>query len=193
MVTIWSTATDGRGPTAPEPGLPRSELDAAADPAAPPAAVQPTADASYSGSSATVPAAMLDGNTATGGWSNFYSKAATALLPAISQARPRDWVSLNWPAPQRVGTVRAYFTTGATRALPATLRVTQWNGTRFVPVRDLGIVWATASNQPTVITFDPVRSSRLRLEMTSPSPGSTSGFLQIAELEAGAGEQTAAS
>jgi len=187
--TIWSTGADGRGPAAPEPASLRIELD---DPAAPATAstpaVPPTADASYSGSRAAVPAVMLDGVTATGGWSNFYSKAATALLPVISQARPRDWVSLEWPVPQRTALVRAWFTTGATRALPATLQVTQWTGTRFVAVRNLHIDWATASNQPTTITFDQVRTSELRLEMTSPSPGSTTGFLQIAELEVSAGQ-----
>jgi beta-galactosidase len=175
-VTIWSTGAGGQASAAPEPAAPAQ--------AAAPEPTAPTADASYSGSAATVPAAMLDGNTETGGWSNFYVKAATALLPAISQARPRDWVSLQWAVPQRTATVLAWFTTGPTRALPATLRVTRWNGARFVPVRDLRVDWATASNQPTTIHFDPVRTSELRLEMTSPSPGSTTGFLQIAELQA---------
>ena len=40
----------------------------------------PQADASYSGRPDTLPAAMLDGDPATG-WSNAFSKAATALLP----------------------------------------------------------------------------------------------------------------
>jgi beta-galactosidase len=50
-------------------------------------------------------------------------------------------------------------------------------------VRNPAISWATASNQPTTLTFDPVRSSRVRLDMTSSAPGTAAGFLQIAELD----------
>jgi len=68
-------------------------------------------------------------------------------------------------------------------ALPATIAVSYWNGREFVPVRNLTIDWATASNQPTTLTFDPVRSSQLRLDMTSAAPGTGGGFLMIAELQ----------
>jgi beta-galactosidase len=78
----------------------------------------------------------------------------------------------------------ATFTTGGPLSLPASIAVTYWNGREFVPVRHLKITWATASNQPTTITFDPVRTSQIRLTMTSPSPGTAAGFLQIAELQA---------
>ncbi len=63
-----------------------------------------TADASYSGSPATVPAAMLDGDPGTG-WSNYYDKAATANLLAVSVSNPADWVScqLAVPAVLRLG------------------------------------------------------------------------------------------
>jgi beta-galactosidase len=142
----------------------------------------PVADASYSGAPDTVPAAMLDGNLATG-WSNFYDKAATANLHAVSVSRAADWVSVSWPGPQSFGSVQASFTTSAALALPASLTVSYWNGRRFVPVKDLTIEWATASNQPTILTFDPVRASQVRLEMTSPAPGTAAGFLQIAELQ----------
>ncbi|HEY2674829.1 MAG TPA: glycoside hydrolase family 2 TIM barrel-domain containing protein, partial [Rugosimonospora sp.] len=47
----------------------------------------PEADASYSGAPGTLPAAMLDGTVGSGGWSNAYSKDATALLPAFNTAR----------------------------------------------------------------------------------------------------------
>lgn len=57
----------------------------------------PRADASYSGRPDTVPAAMLDGDPATG-WSKAFHKAATALLPAFDGARPEDWVSVDWGA-----------------------------------------------------------------------------------------------
>jgi hypothetical protein len=72
-------------------------------------------------------------------------------------------------------------------ARPATIAVSHWNGREFVPVRNLAIDWATGSNQPTTLTFDPVRSSQLRLDMTSAAPGTGGGFLMIAELQARGG------
>ena len=142
----------------------------------------PTADASYSGAPDTVPAAMLDGNLSTG-WSNFYDKAQTANLRAVSVSNASDWVALSWPGPQVFDSAVAYFTTGGALALPATIDVSYWDGRDYVPVRNLAIDWATASNQPTTLTFDPVRSSQLRLDMTSTAPGTGGGFLMIAELQ----------
>jgi beta-galactosidase len=144
---------------------------------------QPTADASFSGAPNTLPAAMLDGVTASGGWSNYYNKAATALLPAISKAHPSDWVSLSWPAPRTISSVRAYFTTDAQRTLPSAIEVTYLDGDRWVPVSGLHVEWATASNQPTTISFDPVSAPSLRLKLISPFPNASNGFFQIAELE----------
>jgi beta-galactosidase len=147
-----------------------------------PAAQTATADASYSGSPGTLPAAMLDGDLTTG-WSNYYNKAATANLRAVSVSNATDWVSVTWPDPQSFGSVVANFTTSTTLALPSKIAVSYWDGRRFVPVRHLSIDWATASNQPTTLTFDAVRSSRVRLDLTSPAPGTGTGFLQIAELQ----------
>jgi beta-galactosidase len=147
-----------------------------------PAAQTATADASYSGSPTTLPAAMLDGNMSTG-WSNYYVKSATANLHAVSASNASDWVSVSWPEPQSFGSVVAYFTTSATLAQPAAMTVSYWDGRRFVPVKNLKITRATASNQPTTLTFDPVRSTRVRLDMTSPTPGTAAGFLQIVELQ----------
>jgi beta-galactosidase len=94
-----------------------------------------------------------------------------------------DWVSLSWPdSPRRIGSLVAAFTTGGPLALPASIAVTYWNGRKLVPVHNLKIIWATASNQPTTISFNPVTTSQIRLTMTSPSPGTAAGFLQIAEL-----------
>ena len=147
-------------------------------------ASKPTADASYSGAANAIPAGLLDGVTSSGGWSNFYRKDATALLPAVSAAHPREWVSVDWPTPQTVsGTVRAYFTLDAARQLPAELAVSSWNGSEYVPVSNAEIQWASASNAATVITFDPVATSSLRLDLTSRAPWTSTGFLQIAELE----------
>jgi beta-galactosidase len=140
------------------------------------------ADASYSGSPTTVPAAMLDGDPSTG-WSNYYVKAGTANLRAVSVSNPGDWVSVAWPSPQSFDSVQASFTISATLAQPASITVSYWDGAKFVPVRNLKISRATASDQPTTLSFDPVRSSRVRLDMTSAAPGTGAGFLQIVTLE----------
>ncbi|MGE5288481.1 MAG: hypothetical protein ACM3ML_15040, partial [Micromonosporaceae bacterium] len=102
---------------------------------------------------------------------------------AVSVSRAGDWVSLAWPTPQTFGTVTAYFTLSTSLTLPAAISVTYWNGRAFVPVHNVKIDWATASNQPTTVTFDPVRSRVVRLEMSSPAPGTSTGFLRIAELQ----------
>jgi hypothetical protein len=143
----------------------------------------PAADASYSGSPNAIPAGMLVGNTASGGWSNAYNKQATALLPPYNLARRADWVSVRWPDPQRFGTMTAYFTTSSTRALPASIDVTYRDGDEFVPADNLDVQWAAASNGPTTIRFDPVSTTEIRLSMRSSQPDSPAGHLQITELE----------
>jgi beta-galactosidase len=143
----------------------------------------PAADASYSGAPDTIPAMMLDRNSATG-WSNYCDMSATANILAVSSSNASDWVSLSWRTPQSLDSVAATFVTGGALSLPASIAVTYWNGHDLVPVQDLAISWATASGQPTAITFSPVTTSRIRLTMTSPAPGTGDGFLRIAELRA---------
>ena len=157
-----------------------AELTADVRPAA--GAAVPAADASYSGAPASIPSAMLDGSMDTG-WSNYYNKSATANLPAVSVCNPADWVSLSWPEPQRLSGLTAYFTTGGPLARPAALAVSYWNGRGYVPAGNLKITWATGSNQPTAITFDPVSTRQLRVDMTSAAPGTSTGFIRIAELQ----------
>jgi beta-galactosidase len=136
-----------------------------------------TADASYSGSADTVPAAMIDGDPATG-WSNHYAKEATGLLPAISAAHARDWVSIAWPEPRQVDAAELTFTVDSAHAVPASIEVRYWDGSRFAPVRgQSGDPAAT-----TRITFEPVTTDRLRIELTSANPGAENGFLGIGEL-----------
>jgi beta-galactosidase len=125
---------------------------------------------------------MLDGDPSTG-WSNYYNKAATANLRAVSVSNAGDWVSVAWPSPQSFDSVQASFTISATLAQPASITVSYWNGAKFVPVRNLKISRATASDQPTTLSFDPVHSGRVRLDMTSAAPGTGAGFLQIVTLE----------
>jgi hypothetical protein len=77
----------------------------------------------------------------------------------------------------------AYFTTSPTRPLPASVAVSYWDGTDWAPVSNPDITFATGSNQPSAITFDPVATTKLKLEMTSPFPEATNGHLQISELQ----------
>ncbi|MEH0548699.1 glycoside hydrolase family 2 TIM barrel-domain containing protein [Streptomyces sp. B21-105] len=143
----------------------------------------PWPDASYSGRPDTLPAAMLDGDPATG-WSNAFVKAATALLPAFSGARPKDWVSVDYGRVRDFDRVEVSFTVDAAHSLPASVTAEVWDGRRYVPVTGAAVDWATASNTPTALTFDPVRGSKLRLHLTSGAPGTARGALRITRWEA---------
>ncbi|MGP3981689.1 glycoside hydrolase family 2 TIM barrel-domain containing protein [Streptomyces sp. KR80] len=154
------------------------------EPSAPPTAAAVTADASYSGAPNTIPAAMLDGNASTK-WSNYYLKVATALLPAVSRAHATEWVSLSGLSGDSISSVQASFIIDTSHSLPATISVSYWDGTAFVPVRNARVEWATESGKPTKVTFAPVSTSRIRLDLTSRAPGTTRGFLGIAEVAVG--------
>jgi beta-galactosidase len=140
------------------------------------------ADASYSGAPNTVPQAMLDGNASTA-WSNYYLKAATALLPPFSLAHGSEWVSVTWPSAETLSGLKADFIVDASRQLPAAIAVSYWDGRRWVPVSHPQVTWATASNQSTTIAFDAVRTTAIRLDMTSRAPNTDHGFLGISELQ----------
>ncbi|SEP73147.1 beta-galactosidase [Streptomyces sp. yr375] len=155
---------------------------AAFAPEAPAPVNYPYADASYSGRPDTLPAALLDGDPATG-WSNAFAKAATALLPAFGVARPADWVSVDYGRTRDFDRAEVSFTVDATHSLPASVEAEVWDGERYVPVTGTAVAWATASDTPTALTFDPVRGSRLRLKLTSGAPGTTQGALRITRLE----------
>jgi beta-galactosidase len=142
----------------------------------------PLADASYSGASNTLPAAMLDGDPKTG-WSNAFAKSATALLPAFNGARPSDWVSVTWDSPRTFGTAEISFTVDATHSLPVSVTASYWDGRKYVPVRHQTVAWATASGEPTVLTFDRLTASRLRLDLTSARPGAADGAQKIIALD----------
>ncbi|WP_326660874.1 glycoside hydrolase family 2 TIM barrel-domain containing protein [Streptomyces canus] len=141
----------------------------------------PHADASYSGRPDTLPAAMLDGDPATG-WSNAFSKAATALLPAFSGARAKDWVCVDFGRTRTFDRAEVSFTLSATHSLPAGVEAAVWDGKRYVPAEGVAVAWATTSDEPTVVTFDAARGSRLRLTLTSAYPGQTGGAVRISKL-----------
>ncbi|TQJ91901.1 glycoside hydrolase family 2 TIM barrel-domain containing protein [Streptomyces sp. SLBN-31] len=155
-------------------------------PEQPPAPNHPLADASYSGRPDTLPAAMLDGDAATG-WSNAFAKSATALLPAFGGARPKDWVSVDFGRRRTMSRVEVSFTVDATHGLPASVEAAVWDGDAFVPVTGASVDWAGTSDAPSVIAFDAVTGSRLRLTLTSRHPGEAAGAVRISKLEVPAG------
>ncbi|MFF7934048.1 glycoside hydrolase family 2 TIM barrel-domain containing protein [Streptomyces sp. NPDC007940] len=176
--TVKVRTTPARSVAATEPA------DFSPDPPAP--LDLPFADASYSGRPDTLPAAMLDGDPATG-WSNAFSKAATALLPAFSGARAKDWVCVDFGRTRTFDRAEISFTLSATHGLPASVEAAVWDGGRYVPVTGAAVEWADASDTPTVLTFDAVRGSRIRLAFTSAHPGETRGAIRISTLAVPAG------
>ncbi|MFF3333967.1 glycoside hydrolase family 2 TIM barrel-domain containing protein [Streptomyces sp. NPDC002888] len=146
----------------------------------------PYAEASYSGRPDTLPAAVLDGDPATG-WSNGFLKSATALLPAFGGARQGDWISVDWGRTRSFDRVEVSFTVDAGHTRPASVEVAVWDGRAYTPVTGAAVDWATASDAPTVITFDAVRGSRLRLTLAGSHPGEAQGAVRISRLEAPAG------
>ncbi|KOU61790.1 beta-galactosidase [Streptomyces sp. MMG1533] len=146
----------------------------------------PYADAGYSGRPDTLPAAMLDGDPATG-WSNAFGKAATALLPAFNGARAEDWVCVDFGRTRTFDRVEVSFTLSTTHSLPASVAAEVWDGSAYVPVEGAAVAWATVSDEPTVVAFDAIRGSRLRLTLTSSYPGEARGAVRISRLEVPAG------
>ncbi|WP_240999579.1 DUF4982 domain-containing protein, partial [Streptomyces sp. Tu 4128] len=143
----------------------------------------PHADASYSGRPDTLPAAMIDGDPATG-WSNGFRKAATALLPAFDGARPEDWISLAHGRTRRYGRIEVSFTVDDAHSLPAAVEVAVWDGRAWRAAGGAETDWATSSDAPTVVTFDAVRGSGVRLTLTSRHPGQARGAIRVSRLEA---------
>lgn len=79
------------------------------------------------------------------------------------------------------------FTLSETHSLPAAVEAEVWDGGAYVPVKGAVVDWATASDAPTVITFDAVRGSRLRLRLNSAHPGEARGAVRVSRLEVPAG------
>jgi beta-galactosidase len=179
----------------PHGGGPAHEVQLPRSPAAPaPSSLPPTADASFSGGvfsgfgsdfgvSTTLPAMMLDGNPSTY-WSNRYSKVATQTLNTVTNARPEDWVSVAWAPAKQVSSLQPSFITDSGDELPATATVYYRDDNNdWVPVGHQQVTFAGASDAPSTITFDPVTTTALKLDMTSRAPyDPTTGNLAISEL-----------
>ena len=161
----------------------------------PPSSLAPTADASFTGGvfpafgsdfgvSTTLPATMLDGDPATF-WSNRYNKWATQTLNTVTNARPEDWVTVTWAPTHQVSEIDPSFITDANDELPASLTVYYRNANNdWVPVSGQHVTFAGASNTPSTITFDPVTTTSLKLDMSSAAPyDPTTGNLAISELQ----------
>ncbi|TLS38620.1 glycoside hydrolase family 2 TIM barrel-domain containing protein [Pseudalkalibacillus caeni] len=140
------------------------------------------ATASFSGSESTVPAAMLDGDTSTG-WSNQYHVSATANLPAMSGARESDWVEVYWPEVQYTNNLNILFKEADKNSVPASIEVSYWDGSNYVPVSNLKVQKAQASNEATTISFDKIGTTRIKVDMTSSTPGESDGNFTITELK----------
>ena len=175
-------------------GGPARERQLARTPTPPPASsLAPTADASFTGGvfsgfdsdfgvSTTLPATMLDGNPSTF-WSNRYSKVRTQTLNAVTNARPADWVSVTWAPAKQVDQLQPSFITDANDELPASITVYYRSGQDWLPVTGQHATFAGASNAPSTITFDPVSTTALKLDMTSAAPyDPNTGNLAISEL-----------
>lgn len=189
-ITLRST----RDPNGDDHGAAREQQLPRSPATPPPSSLPPTADASFSGGvfgpfgsdfgvSTTLPATMLDGNPATF-WSNRYNKWATQNLNTVTNARPEDWVSVTWAPATQVSSLQPSFITDANDELPASLTVYYRNASNdWVPVTGQQVTFAGASNTPSTITFDPVTTTALKLDMTSPAPyDPTTGNLAISEL-----------
>ncbi len=126
---------------------------------------------------------MLDGDPSTY-WSNRYTKVATQTLNDVSNARPEDWVSVTWAPAKQVDSLRPSFIVDANDELPATVTVYYWTGIGWAPVSHQHVTFAGASNTPSTITFSPVTTTRLKLDMTSAAPyNPITGNLAISELQ----------
>lgn len=178
-------ATAARRPATPGGGLPTATTPPEPPTAGPlpPPERWPLADADFSGARETVPAAMLDGDPTTA-WSNHYRKRATALLPEVGTAREAAWVSLTWPRPRRLSGIRIRFLQDEAHRPPARITVARQQDGRFLPVPGIRVSWAAGPGQPTFVRFGPVRTTALRLELTSARPGAADGFLGIVSLDA---------
>ncbi len=101
----------------------------------------------------------------------------------MTNARPEDWVSVTWAPAKQVSSLQPSFITDANDGLPAAVTVYYRSGQDWVPVPGQQVSFAGASNTPSTITFDPVTTTALKLDMTSRAPyDPTTGNLAISEL-----------
>jgi beta-galactosidase len=120
-----------------------------------------------------------------------FSVSGPATLTAADNGRQENAYGYTVPSmPAFNG--RALAVVGATRE-PGTIRVTAAvegllkTTVTLVSVPASLVPGIPGTSEATTISFDPVRTSSVRLTMTSPAPGTADGFLAIAELGATTG------
>ncbi|MGV9552605.1 hypothetical protein, partial [Streptomyces ardesiacus] len=80
--------------------------------------------------------------------------------------------------------VEVSFTVDEGHSLPASVEVAVWDGRAWRTAKRVRTDWATASDAPTVVTFERLRGSRVRLTLTSRHPGEARGAVRVSRLEA---------
>jgi DUF1680 family protein len=95
-----------------------------------------------------------------------------------------EWVEYAWPLPVTTREIAIYWwADGQGVGLPKSYRLLQWNGSAFVPVTGVS-GYAVVKDGFTRVTFDPVRTERLRLEIVSDGRLST-GLIEWTVFDAG--------
>ncbi len=136
------------------------------------------ATASFCGSSSLYPNNMLNGSEGNA-WGNTYSRGASVLLPAFSASRSAEFVEFFWDGTRVVKDISLSFTINASLAIPNTLKVQYWDGAKWVDAANQAVTKATESNQPTSITFAPVTTNRVRVDLQNATPYSNTGNMAI--------------
>lgn len=94
-----------------------------------------------------------------------------------------DWLSVDHGRTRGYDRVAVFFSVDDGHSLPAAVEVAVWDGRAWRAVEGMRTDWATASDAPTVLTFDRLRGSRIRLTFTSRHPGEPRGAIRVSRLE----------
>jgi hypothetical protein len=132
-----------------------------------------------------LPNSAIDGKMDTA-WSNWAASGATVVLDDVVAARPFDSIETYWPTEQTISDVALYFAVGETLdyEVPSAVSVWRWDGFNWVEAEGTKVEFASADGEATLIDFDDVVTTRLRVVMESAHPFSdTSGRIKLYEFE----------
>lgn len=136
------------------------------------------ATASFTGLASAYPNNMLNGNPLNY-WSNRYSRGASVLLPAVSAAKPHEYVEFFWDGLRVFNEIQLYFVTGDDLAIPEILTVQYWDGGNWVRADNQTVDKAATSNDATIIRFAPVTADRVRVDLRNATPYGMTGHMRI--------------
>lgn len=89
------------------------------------------------------------------------------------QYQPKQWVEYDWKQPVTAGEVAVYWhNNNSTIKLPSAYHVQYWDGNTFVSVKN-ATGYGLNNDQLNNTTFEPVRTSKLRIEIDSTDRGAT--------------------